>query len=151
MYGAPAREGRVTVVITAQIHRVVWVCVDPVLCQSALLDVSPRPTKGWPRELLGPRAFREVFYPSGGPGDICPPQAPDLWVDFEITSPKILGPACSLWFLLRNAVEISLPGHYSWTLSDPVKTVFYCLLPLLLLEIWCSVSGSCFRGQNFAL
>jgi hypothetical protein len=24
--------------------------------------------KGWPHELLGPRAFREVFYPSGGPG-----------------------------------------------------------------------------------
>jgi hypothetical protein len=30
------------------------------------------------------------------PGDICPPQAPNLWVDFEITGPKILGPACSL-------------------------------------------------------
>jgi hypothetical protein len=28
------------------------------------------------------------------PGDICPPQAPDLWADFEINSPKILGPAC---------------------------------------------------------
>jgi hypothetical protein len=30
------------------------------------------------------------------PGDIRPPEAPDLWVDFEITGPKILGPACSL-------------------------------------------------------
>jgi hypothetical protein len=30
------------------------------------------------------------------PGDIRPPQAPDLWVDFEITDPEILGPACSL-------------------------------------------------------
>jgi hypothetical protein len=30
------------------------------------------------------------------PGDICPPQAPDLWVDFEIIGPKILGPACGL-------------------------------------------------------
>jgi hypothetical protein len=29
------------------------------------------------------------------PGDIRPPQAPDLWVDFEISGPKILGPACS--------------------------------------------------------
>jgi hypothetical protein len=28
------------------------------------------------------------------PGDICPPQAPDLWVDFEVFSPKIPGPAC---------------------------------------------------------
>jgi hypothetical protein len=29
------------------------------------------------------------------PGDIRPPQALDLWVDFEISGPKILGPACS--------------------------------------------------------
>jgi hypothetical protein len=70
------REGRVTVVITAPIHRAIWACVDPVLCQSALLDVSPRPTKGWPRELLGPRAFREVFYPSGGPGGYMSPTVP---------------------------------------------------------------------------
>src|SRR6187455_1251355 len=28
------------------------------------------------------------------PGDICPPQAPDLWVNLEVISPKILGPAC---------------------------------------------------------
>jgi hypothetical protein len=46
MYGAPAREGRVTVAITAQIHQAVWAYVDLVLCQSALLDVPPRPTKG---------------------------------------------------------------------------------------------------------
>jgi hypothetical protein len=46
------------------------------------------------------------------PGDIRPPQAPDLWVDFEITDPKILGPACSLFLILiRNALEISLSGH----------------------------------------
>jgi hypothetical protein len=30
------------------------------------------------------------------PGDICPPQAPDLWVDFEIIGPKILGLTCGL-------------------------------------------------------
>jgi hypothetical protein len=30
------------------------------------------------------------------PGDICPPQAPDLWADFGINGPKILGPACSI-------------------------------------------------------
>jgi hypothetical protein len=30
------------------------------------------------------------------PGDIYPPQAPDLWVDFEVISSKIPGPACSL-------------------------------------------------------
>jgi hypothetical protein len=44
MYEAPAREGRVTVVITARIHRVVWACVDPILCQSASLDVPPQAT-----------------------------------------------------------------------------------------------------------
>jgi hypothetical protein len=32
------------------------------------------------------------------PGDICPPQAPNLWVDFGITDPKILGPACGFLF-----------------------------------------------------
>jgi hypothetical protein len=36
-------------------------------------------------------------------GDICPPQAPDLWVDFEINGPMILGPASSLLILTRNA------------------------------------------------
>jgi hypothetical protein len=46
------------------------------------------------------------------PGDIRPPQAPDLWVDFEINGPKILGPACSFLILTRNALRISLPGHY---------------------------------------
>jgi hypothetical protein len=28
------------------------------------------------------------------PGDIYPPQAPDLWVYLEVISPKISGPAC---------------------------------------------------------
>jgi hypothetical protein len=40
-----------------------------------------------------PEAPREAFSPSSGPGDICPPQAPNLWFDFEIISPEILGPA----------------------------------------------------------
>jgi hypothetical protein len=46
------------------------------------------------------------------PGDIRPPQAPDVWVDFEITGPKILGPACSFFISTRNALKISLSGHY---------------------------------------
>jgi hypothetical protein len=33
----------------------------------------PRPTKGWPYDLLGPLAFREVFYPSSGPGGYLSP------------------------------------------------------------------------------
>jgi hypothetical protein len=54
----------------------------------------PRPMKGRPYDLLGPWA-RSFILPVDS-GDICPPQAPDLWVDFEIISPKILGPACGL-------------------------------------------------------
>jgi len=57
----------------------------------------PRPTKEWPYDLLGPWAFREVFYSLVDPGDIYPPQAPDLWVNLEVISPKIPGPACR-WF-----------------------------------------------------
>jgi hypothetical protein len=39
-------------------------------------------------------------------GDICPPQAPDLWVDFEIIGPKILGPACGLHFMTRDTFRV---------------------------------------------
>jgi hypothetical protein len=28
------------------------------------------------------------------PGDIYPPQAPDLWVNLEVINPKIPGPSC---------------------------------------------------------
>jgi hypothetical protein len=41
---------------------------------------------------LGP--FVRSFIPLVDPGDICPPQAPDLCADFEINGPKILGPTC---------------------------------------------------------
>jgi hypothetical protein len=34
---------------------------------------------------LGP--FVRSFILLVDPGDICPPQAPDLWVDFEVISP----------------------------------------------------------------
>jgi hypothetical protein len=44
---------------------------------------------------LGP--FVRSFILLVDPGDICPPQAPDLWVDFEVISLKIPGPACSLY------------------------------------------------------
>jgi hypothetical protein len=43
---------------------------------------------------LGP--FVRSFILLVDPGDICPPQAPDLWADFEINGPKILGPARSI-------------------------------------------------------
>jgi hypothetical protein len=54
MYEAPTREGRVTVVITARIHRAVWACVDLVLCQSASLDVPPQAHEGMTSRMIGP-------------------------------------------------------------------------------------------------
>jgi hypothetical protein len=98
---------------------------------------------------LGP--FVRSFILLVDPGDICPPQAPDLWVDFEINGPMILGPASSLLILTRK--------HFGDKLARPTllnsewsgKTIFHCLLLLLLLEIWCSVSDSCFGGQHFVL
>jgi hypothetical protein len=68
-------------------------CINP-LHQTFL----SRPTKGWPYEILGPRPFARSFSLLVDPGDIRPPQAPNLWVDFETIGPKILGPACSFWF-----------------------------------------------------
>jgi hypothetical protein len=121
MYRAPAQEGRVTVAIAAQVHRAVWAFVDPVLCQSALLGVPPRPTKGWPRELLSPRAFREVFYPSGEPGEYLSPTSPRSLGWFWNNRPKNPRSSLQSLILTRNALEISLSGHYFWILSDPVK------------------------------
>jgi hypothetical protein len=43
---------------------------------------------------LGP--FVRSFILPVDPGDICPPQAPNLRADSKIISPKILGPACGL-------------------------------------------------------
>jgi hypothetical protein len=57
MYEAPAREGQVTVVIIAQIHRAVLVCVDPVLCQSASLDVPPQAHEGMTLRIIGPTSL----------------------------------------------------------------------------------------------
>jgi hypothetical protein len=54
MYGAPAREGRVTVAISAQIHRAVWACIDLALCQSALLGVPPQAHEGITLRIIGP-------------------------------------------------------------------------------------------------
>jgi hypothetical protein len=44
------------------------------------------------------------------PGDIRPPQAPDLWVDFEITGPKILGPACIFFDFNKECLENKSAG-----------------------------------------
>ena len=73
----------------------VRVCTNPALCRSALLGCfSPGPRKNdltihW---ALGP--FVRSFTLLVDPGDIYPPQAPDLWVNLEVIILKILGPTC---------------------------------------------------------
>jgi hypothetical protein len=54
IHEAPTREGRVTVAFITQIHRAVWACVDPVLCQSASLDVLPQAHEGMTLRIIGP-------------------------------------------------------------------------------------------------
>jgi hypothetical protein len=74
----------------------------PGLHQPGLMSIcfSGRSSPGpWRSDLtiywaLGP--FVRSFILPVDLGDICPPQAPDLRADFEIISPKILGPACGL-------------------------------------------------------
>jgi hypothetical protein len=61
MHEDSVREGWVTAAVVAQIHRVVWVRVDPTLCQSTSLDVPPQAHEGMNLRNIGPKAFREVF------------------------------------------------------------------------------------------
>jgi hypothetical protein len=52
----------------------IWTCVDPALHRFALLIVLPSgPMKKRPYDLLGPWAFREVFYSASGPGGYLSP------------------------------------------------------------------------------
>jgi hypothetical protein len=74
MYEDTIREGQIIAAAAAQIHRVVWACVDPILCQSTSPDVPPQAHEGMTLRTIEPKAFREVFWSSNGPGDICPPQ-----------------------------------------------------------------------------
>jgi hypothetical protein len=86
----------------------------PGLHQSGLVSTcfadcsSPGPRKNdlmiyW---ALGPlvRSFTLLV----DPGDICPPQAPDLWVNLEVISPKIPGPSCRRFE--ENDFLLSLPA-----------------------------------------
>jgi hypothetical protein len=52
---------------------------------------------------LGP--FVRSFTSLVDPGDIHPPQAPDLWVDLEVINPKIQGPKND--FLLSSFAPIT--------------------------------------------
>jgi hypothetical protein len=61
MYEDTVREGRITAAVVAQIHRAIWACVDPILCQSTLLDVPPQAHEGMTLRNIRPKVFREVF------------------------------------------------------------------------------------------
>jgi hypothetical protein len=95
LHGAPARESRIFVVVACSTLWAVRARTNPALRQPAVLIVPPQAHEGngltiyW---ALGP-LVRSFTLPVD-PGDICPPQAPDLWVDFDVISPKIPGPTC---------------------------------------------------------
>jgi hypothetical protein len=104
--GASARESRVSVAIYS-----LDVVGRPGLHQSGLTSLcfvgcfSPGPRKNdltiyW---ALGP--FVRSFTPLVDPGDIYPPQAPDLWVNLEVINPKIPGPKND--FLLSSLAPIT--------------------------------------------
>ena len=105
---ASARESRVSVVIHS-----FDVVGRPGLHQSGLVSTcfadcsSPGPRKNdltnyW---ALGP--FVRPFTSLVDPGDIYPPQAPDLWVDLEVINSKIQGPKNDS--LLSSLVLITRP------------------------------------------
>jgi hypothetical protein len=74
------------------------------LRQSSLVSIlfngraSPGPRRDDLANYWARRPFARSFSLPVDPGDICPPQGPNLWVDFEMNGPKILGLACSFDF-----------------------------------------------------
>jgi hypothetical protein len=75
MHEDTVREGRVTTAVIAPIHRIVWARVDPILHQSTSPNVPPQAHEGMALRNIGPKAFREVFQPSSGPGGYLSPTA----------------------------------------------------------------------------
>jgi hypothetical protein len=127
--GAPARESRISVAIHS-----LDVVGRPGLHQSSFTSLcfvgcfSPGPRKNdltiyW---ALGP--FVRSFTPLVDPGDIYPPQAPDLWVNLEVISPKIPGPTCGCF------EEERLPAVFSCSDHSFDRSLVSCL---------------CLRGRHF--
>jgi hypothetical protein len=63
---------------------------------------------------------------------MCPPQAPNLWVDFEIIDSKVLGPACGFvaWLdfeLLLGAPKVHPLGVAPELWVDFRNNPFKCL------------------------
>jgi hypothetical protein len=92
------REGWVTAAVVAQIHRTVWACVDPILCQSTSPDVPLQAHEGMTLRTIGPKAFREVFWPSSGPGGYPSPtfRYPTLVGSYKVSHNSLWNPNASL-------------------------------------------------------
>ena len=108
----------------------------PGLHQFGLMSIyfagcfSPGPRKSdltiyW---ALGP--FVGSFTLLVDPVDIYPPQAPDLWVNLEVISPKIPGPTCGCF------EEERLPAVFSCSDHSFDQSLVLCL---------------CLRGRHFGL
>jgi hypothetical protein len=97
MYGAPVQEGRVTAAITARMLLGRLGLRQPCLVLICLTGRSSQAHEGDDLTNYGAFGpFVRSFILLVDPGDICPPQAPDLWADFEINGSRILGPACDI-------------------------------------------------------
>jgi hypothetical protein len=119
------------------------------LHRSASLGVLPQAHEGMTSRIIGPTGLSWGLLSYWWTRGISVPHKPPIFGLIEITGSKIQGLACSFLILIRNNSKVSLSGHCSWTLSDPVKVIFYCLLPLLLFKTRCSALGLCFGGQHF--
>jgi hypothetical protein len=123
--GASARESRVSVAIYS-----FDVAGRPGLHQSGLTSSLlrwsslPRPTKEWPYDLLGPWAFREVFYSFSGPGGYLSPTG---WF-FESVVGRILDSGCRLKTVV--GFEFYLSGCTSY------RCLQHVILASLKLVIW---------------
>jgi hypothetical protein len=109
--------------------------------------------KGWPCEIIGPKPFVRPSCLLVDPGDICPPHAPNLWVDFEIISPKILGPARDSvawfsfwWWARRRCTYWTLLLNFKWlSKKQPSKVLLRWFGDQHLVII------SCFGSQHLEL
>jgi hypothetical protein len=54
MYEAPAREGRILVAVSVQTYWVAWACVNPILCQFALVGAPPSAHEEVTLRIIGP-------------------------------------------------------------------------------------------------
>jgi hypothetical protein len=83
-----------------------------LFCFAGCFSPGPRKNDLMIYWALGP--FVRSFTLLVDPGDIYPPQAPDLWVNLEVINPKIPGPACR-WFEERWPPVVSSCSNHLLT------------------------------------